>query len=77
MSDADPIVLSGGGVTVHKSYHEAAYPDPAIVILIEQFESDPQQVTVTESIPAGADATLSSLTPTRPPTGRRATTNLS
>jgi hypothetical protein len=58
MSDADPIALSGGGVTVHKSYHEAAYPDPAIVILIENFESDPQQVTVTESIPAGADATL-------------------
>lgn len=58
MSDTDPIALSGGGLTVHKSYHEAAYPDPAIVIVIEQFESDPQQVTVTESIPAEVDATL-------------------
>src|SRR6056297_3437263 len=58
MSDADPIALSGGGVTVHKSYHESAYPDPAIVIVIEQFEPDTRQVTVTESIPADADATL-------------------
>ena len=58
MSDADPIALSGGGVTVHKSYHKSAYPDPAIVIVIEQFEPGAQQITVTESIPADADATL-------------------
>ena len=58
MSDADPIALSGGGVTVHKSYHEEIYPDPAIVIVIEQFEAGPRQVTLTESLPAGIDATL-------------------
>jgi hypothetical protein len=58
MSDADPIALSGGGVTVHKSYHEEIYPDPAIVIVIEQFEAGPRQVTLTESLPAGVDATL-------------------
>ena len=58
MSDADPIALSGSGVTVHKSYHDAAYPEPAIVIIIEQFEPDATQITVTESIPADADGAL-------------------
>jgi hypothetical protein len=58
MSDADPIALSGGDVTVHKSYHETTYPDPAIVIVIEQFASKPRQVTLTESLPAGTDPTL-------------------
>jgi len=58
MSDADPIALSGGGITVHKSYHDAAYPEPAIVIIIEQFEPDATQITVTESIPTGADGAL-------------------
>jgi len=58
MSDADPIALSGGGITVHKSYHDAAYPEPAIVIIIEQFEPDATQITVTESIPADADGAL-------------------
>ncbi|RJX50157.1 hypothetical protein [Halonotius pteroides] len=58
MTDADPIVLSGGGITVHKSYQDAAYPEPAIVIIIEQFEPDATEVTVTESIPADADGAL-------------------
>ena len=58
MSDADPIALSGGGITVHKSYHDAAYPEPAIVIIIEQFEPDATQITVTESIPTDADGAL-------------------
>lgn len=58
MSDADPIALSGGGVTVHKSYHDAAYPEPAIVVVIEQFEPEARQITLTESIPADADGAL-------------------
>ena len=58
MRDADPIALSGGGITVHKSYHDAAYPEPAIVIIIEQFEPDATGITLTESIPADADGAL-------------------
>lgn len=58
MSNVDPSVLSGGGITVHKSYADAAYPEPAIVIIIEQFEPGPRKITLTETLPPAADGTL-------------------
>lgn len=58
MSDSEPLVLSGDGVTVQKSFHNSVYPSPAVIYHIEHWDAETQTVTVTESLPAAADATL-------------------
>lgn len=58
MSDSEPLVLSGDGVTVQKSFHESVYPSPAVVFHIEHWAEEPQTVTIAEPLPAAADGTL-------------------
>lgn len=58
MPNSEPIELSGEGITVHKSYRESVYPAPSVVIAVEGWGDEPRTVTITESVPADADATL-------------------
>ncbi|ERH00888.1 MAG: hypothetical protein J07HN6_02517 [Halonotius sp. J07HN6] len=58
MPNTEPIALSGDGITVHKSVRESVYPSPSVVIAVEHWGDEPRTVTITESLPAGVDATL-------------------
>jgi hypothetical protein len=58
MPNSEPIELSGDAVTVHKSLRESVYPSPSVVIAIEHWGETPRTVTITESVPEDADATL-------------------
>lgn len=58
MPNSEPIVYSGEGVTVQKTYEPSAYPSPAIVFAIEHWGETPRTLTITESLPADTDGTL-------------------
>ena len=58
MPNSEPIVYSGAGVTVQKTYEASVYPSPAIVFAIEHWGEEPRELTITEPLPADADGTL-------------------